>query len=352
MVDGGRGWRFIRLVGLFGLLGILASCSNPEEREIQEAFQAYKALFIDNGRVIDTGNGDVSHSEGQGYGLLFAVAANDRTAFDSIWMWTHTVLQRDDKLFHWRYRPCESKNKQCIDDPNNASDGDLLIAWALLRAADKWGDKSYRHDAQVIITAIEEKLFIETEAFLVLLPGEFGFKSDESNDEGIQLNLSYWVFPAIDAITEVSSRALRWKALHRSGTALIYKARFSKHKLPPDWLRVNEGALSLTNTVSQEYGFNACRIPLHLAWAGIDDAAFYSDFERWWDIENTPATVNLLTNEIAEYAMTPGMKAVESAVKHIIDGSPLSLPAIDRNMDYYSASLTLLSMVAVMDAKS
>ena len=50
--------------------------------------------------------------------------------------------------------------------------------------------------------------------------------------------------------------------------------------------------------------------------------------------------------------MTPGMKAVESAVKHIIDGSPLSLPAIDRNMDYYSASLTLLSMVAVMDAKS
>ena len=221
-----------------------------------------------------------------------------------------------------------------------------------MRAANKWGDKSYRRNAQAIITAIEEKLFVETEEYLVLLPGEFGFKSDENSDEGIQVNLSYWVFPAIDAIAEISSKALRWKALHSSGTAFIYKARFSEHKLPPDWLRVNDGELSLTNTVSQEYGFNACRIPLHLAWADIDDAAFYSDFKRWWDIENTPATVNLVTNDMAEYSMTPGMKAVESAVKHIIDDSPLSLPLIDRNMDYYSASLTLLSMVAVMDAKS
>ena len=348
MVERSRGWQFARLVGLLGLLGILVSCSNPKEREIQEAFQAYKALFIDNGRVIDTGNGDVSHSESQGYGLLFAVAADDRATFDGIWMWTHTVLQRDDKLFHWRYRPCESKNKQCIDDPNNASDGDILIAWALLRAAEKWGDKSYRHNAKAIIAAIEENLFIEAGAYLVLLPGEYGF----NNDDRLQTNLSYWVFPAIDAIAKTSAKGHRWKALHSSGAELIYKARFSEHKLPPDWLSLRNGELSLSNTVNQEYGFNACRIPLHLAWAGIDDEAFYSDFKRWWDIENTPATVNLATNEIAEYSMTPGMKAVESAVKHIVDDSPLSLPTIDRNMDYYSASLTLLSMVAVMDAKS
>lgn len=54
----------------------------------------FKAKFLmQDGRVLDTGNGSVSHSEGQGYGMLFAVAANDKQSFQRIWNWTKQSLQ-------------------------------------------------------------------------------------------------------------------------------------------------------------------------------------------------------------------------------------------------------------------
>jgi hypothetical protein len=50
-----------------------------------DAWRSYKRRFLsDQGRVIDTANGGISHSEGQGYGMLLAVAASDHETFDAI----------------------------------------------------------------------------------------------------------------------------------------------------------------------------------------------------------------------------------------------------------------------------
>lgn len=67
----------------------------------------YKIKFISNdGRVIDTGNGNVSHSEGQGWGMLFSVAFNDQETFDKLYNWTSRHLSRQhDALHAWRYLP-------------------------------------------------------------------------------------------------------------------------------------------------------------------------------------------------------------------------------------------------------
>ena len=63
-------------------------------------WKSYKSRFVtEAGRVIDTANGQISHSEGQGYGMLLAVAALDRNAFDRICGWTRANLMvRDDQL--------------------------------------------------------------------------------------------------------------------------------------------------------------------------------------------------------------------------------------------------------------
>ena len=68
-----------------------------------EAWRAYKTRFVtESGRIVDTANSGISHSEGQGYGMLLAVAANDRVAFDTIWGWTRANLmgarRRADRL--------------------------------------------------------------------------------------------------------------------------------------------------------------------------------------------------------------------------------------------------------------
>lgn len=71
------------------------------------AWERYKARFMmPDGRIIDTANGNVSHTEGQGFAMLLAVANNDRPAFDKLWQWTdNTLRNKSNGLFYWRYNP-------------------------------------------------------------------------------------------------------------------------------------------------------------------------------------------------------------------------------------------------------
>ncbi|AUC89567.1 endoglucanase [Alteromonas sp. MB-3u-76] len=338
---------------VLGIVIMLTSCAKTGNREFENAFSAYKALFVIDGRVIDTGNNNISHSEGQGYGLLFSVAANDRRAFDKLWTWTVGVLQRPDGLFSWRYIPCEAKNRTCVDDPNNASDGDILIAWALLRAAEKWGVDGYKSEAIKIINTIEKKLIVAQEPYTLLLPGVAGFK----DDSGVQFNLSYWVFPALTAFSQNSDNPDVWKALFESGIFLIQEASFSSYKLPSDWTRINNGKISLDNVIAGEFGFNAIRIPLHLVWSpafheNAKRDTLLAPFTTWWSSPNKPATLELENEAPSDYTMTPGMKAVVQAVNKIDNGKQPRWPILNRNTDYYSASLVLLSMLAVSDMSS
>jgi endoglucanase len=63
--------------------------------------------------------------------MLLAVMNNDPATFEQVWRWTRNTLLRPSLwLFAWRYDPIEKR----VTDENNASDGDTLIAWALLLA--------------------------------------------------------------------------------------------------------------------------------------------------------------------------------------------------------------------------
>lgn len=121
-------------------MGLATAVSVPAARASGQrpgaGWPDYRDRFItSDGRVIDTGNGGITHTESQGYGMLLAVAHDDRSTFDRLWSWTATTLRRpEDGLFSWRY-----EQDVGITDTNNASDGDLLIAWALVRAGRRWG---------------------------------------------------------------------------------------------------------------------------------------------------------------------------------------------------------------------
>lgn len=332
----------------FALLGLLtvvvmAGCS-PAPTPFQQQWATYSARFLDNGRIVDTGNERVSHSEGQGYGMLFAVAANDRDNFESIWLWTQRVLQRKDKLFSWRYRPCPSQDARCIDDKNNASDGEILIAWALLRAATRWDDERYREEALAILAAVKQKLLVTVGENTVLLSGEFGFTDDKGR---VQINLSYWVFPALSEFFRMTGDN-QWRALHDTGIKLIQEAASAPTQLPADWLWLSAQGLSATNTLSSEYGYNACRIPLHLLWDKQQGASLMAPFINFWSQPEVPATVNVLSGEKAEYQATVGMQAIGQLLR--ADSSPL--PVVDEHQDYFSASLIMLSRMAQQDLTS
>ena len=87
-------------------MSVVTVCQVDTPESSDKNWLDYKAGFIDElGRIIDTGNANISHSEGQGYGLLLSVRNNDKQTFDKILHWTQQYMQvRDDNLFIWRRR--------------------------------------------------------------------------------------------------------------------------------------------------------------------------------------------------------------------------------------------------------
>ncbi len=191
-------------------LAAAAPDSDPATRDIisevsrtwfKSEWRAYASTFVTpDGRVVDNANGGVSHSEGQGYGLLLAAIADDPERFQAIWSWTQEHMQvRRDRLLSWEWDP----KKGQIADPNNATDGDILVAWALAEGARRFGRADYLAAAKGIAEAIGAETIRNTDHGPILLPAAAGFARDDQPD-GPVINLSYWVFPAFSTLKQLA----------------------------------------------------------------------------------------------------------------------------------------------------
>ena len=313
-----------------------------------EDWQWFRQTFVTpEGRVVDTGNGGISHSEGQGYGMLLAAAAGARADFNRIWQWTHSNLMvRQDGLVAWKWVP-EGAGKAAgkVTDPNNATDGDILIAWALLRAGKRWNDRSFLTAATSMAMAVRSNMIRRVGDQSILLPGHVGFE----RPNGLIANPSYWVFPALDAFARRHDRDL-WRAVSDSGRALVARARFGEAGLPPDWVELAGTELRLPSGFETVFGFNAIRVPLYAIWGGLDDAdALNRPVVSWWSGHDgapfIPATVDLATDAKAPYGLSGGGRAVSVLTRFRGEALPM-LPSIGDTDDYYSATLILLTKIA------
>jgi endoglucanase len=306
-------------------------------------WQAYQQAFITaDGRVVDVGNGGISHTEGQGYGMLLAVSANDRETFKRLWTWTRTHLQREhDPFFSYCSNPLKAPP---IQDKNNASDGDLLIAWALARADQRWHVDEYRHEAITLAAAIREKLLRPSAVGLLLPPGMQGFE----HPGYMTVNPSYWIFPAFNALQRIDPSP-QWAELSNSGRILLAQARFGDARLTPDWVRVTpDGKLELGSDQHSRFSFDALRIPLYSCWAGVEDRALLEAIATQWSAPDLPAWVNLKTGETAPYPLSPSQKVMNRILLTCLGQPAPPLDAINPN-DYYASTLALLGELALRE---
>ncbi len=311
-------------------------------------WDTFKHRYVtQQGRVIDTANGNISHSESQGVAMLFAAAFDDKAAFDLIWFWTRAKLQvRDDHLFAWKWDPKASPQ---VPDENNATDGDILIAWALYLAFERWGKEGYRNAADYIVADIRKKLIVQSPFGPVLLPGAAGFK----DGAGVVVNLSYWVFPAFDLFARYGQPS-RWRALSETGERLLVEARFGRWYLPPDWLRIEGEKLTVvSDRYPPRFGYNAVRIPLYLCWADRDSKTLLRPFERFWRDtykrgEGIPAWVNLRSDRLGSYDAPLGFYAIANLVNRRLGSNQYAEPpdSVRWGEHYYSASLSLMAVLA------
>lgn len=337
---------------LAGMCGLAASVAAPSalagtHASFPTLWQDFRRRFVtSDGRVIDTGNSGVSHSESQGYGLIFAARANDQEAFRRILAFTRQALRvRPDRLHAWRYDPRQATP---VADRNNATDGDLAIAWGLLEGAVRWNDAELAADTQAILRDLFRVTGREVGGRYFLLPGAFGF---EGRDHVIQ-NPSYAMFPAWAALRHVMP-TLPWRRLEQDALSVLSEGLFGARALPPDWLQVASSGRQflLPERWPKRFSYDAIRVPLFLAWAGHrDHPALRSVVEHWRRSapQATPAWVELPTDRVANYRASPGMLAVRALAMR--DGGLLAQTTSMTGDDYYSASLRLLARMAATPA--
>lgn len=319
------------------MLLVLSGASTSEmETPLQRSWKIYQQRHIlSDGRVVDDGNGGVSHSEGQGYALLLAAELDEPAIFARVWSWTHrNLFIRDDGLAAWRYDPSEP---QPITDINNASDGDLLIAHALILAGMKWKRPDYLREGKLLAERIRNHLLRKAGSYSILLPGKEGFTSDGR----YVVNPSYWVFHSLASLREIDPNP-QWDELYESGLQLL-NAIVGRYKAVPDWVALSpEGELSEPEGFEWVTGYNALRIPLYLRLAGEEANAVFLAFRKQWGETSAsfPVVRSLYDNSVLEESQDPGFLALRSLLS--CDTSR-AVPKLSEESLYYPATLLLFT---------
>ena len=319
------------------------------QRWFKAEWTSYASRFVmPDGRIVDNANGGVSHSEGQGYGLLLARIAGDPERFDLIWQWTERHLKvRPDHLLSWKWDP----RTGAVTDVNNATDADILVAWALADAARQFGRPDYLAAAKDIANALGAEAVKSSNGRPILMPAVAGF-GDKDQSDGPVINLSYWVLPAFETLAEIAPDH-DWEALRESGLALLAQSKFGPMNLPADWQSAAAETSAPAKRFPARFGYDAIRIPLYLAWDGRP--ASMDALRRFAALPSGgtsggPFVYDIKTGSPAQPLSGSGYRLVLALARCSTTGAPID-PDIIKTRDalYYPETLRMLSLAVIQE---
>jgi D-alanyl-D-alanine carboxypeptidase len=133
----------------------------PPTADLSDAWERFWATFVSNDGMVRSSLGrNVGSSELQGDAMLHAVWMRDREAFDRLWGWTRTHLERTvpvsgnhprDALYARRW------DGGAVADWANDVGADQRIAGALMLASRTWREPAYAAAAADTLAAVLEK---------------------------------------------------------------------------------------------------------------------------------------------------------------------------------------------------
>lgn len=347
---------FLATVALVSVLpGVIQAAPLPGDQQagflsldhpLQEAWRAWKTLcLLPDGRVVDQFQDAASHSEGQGYGLTLAALFGDREAAESIITWTERQLnQRGDGLLSWRWRPETTPH---VQDPNNASDGDLFYAWGLGLLGSREGRLELIERAARIVDALLAQCVAEHpdgSGRQLLLPGAAGFQQENM----LVLNPSYYMPRAMRDLSRITGREALAK-LAGDGEALIDE--LARGGLVPDWISLTaEGPAAPPDNLSRRSGYEAIRVPLFALWSDRAEARAVTAFSHALAAAGPqPGAITVFdpaNGEVLEHSSHPGYAAIAALATCATSNRVGSLmPAFSNDQPYYPATLHLMTLV-------
>ena len=234
---------------------------------LQADWSEYKRLFIANdGRVIDKANGGITHSESIGYAMYLALENRDLVTFSKVDTWQKNNLGRNKfGLVPWKWGK-DSLGVWHILDTNNASDGDLWIAYDYLLMYEITKNREYKNTALELMKSIQEHLLVKKAGSVYLLPGKDGFEKKES----LELNLSYYLFFIFEKFSKYDKNG-GWMKLRDDGITLLKRSRFGSMALPADWILYNKYTQEVHPSKNRAFGYDAIRIPFNILKSDIQE---------------------------------------------------------------------------------
>lgn len=231
----------------------------------------YKAHFIaEDGRVIDRANKGITHSESIGYALFLSLKNNDMDSFYKIQRWYKDNLTLNKSgLLGWKWGK-DSDDSWRMLDLNNATDGDLWIAYDNLLMYEKTHDSKYKDEALNHIKSIKKYLLYDLNNRLYLLPGENGFVKNEY----LEINLSYYLFFIFDKFKEYDNDIV-WVRIKEDGLKLLEESKFTPLQLHPDWIKVDKNSSKIMLSKNSSFGYDALRIPYNILKSNIKNKNKY-----------------------------------------------------------------------------
>lgn len=251
----------MKLNSILTLCMILIFHTSSRAQDWPLLWKSYVAGFMDNQvRVIDHDAGDRTTSEGQAYGMFFALVANDRSHFDGLLRWTEKNLAGGDlsvNLPAWLWGH-GSNNQWGVLDKNSASDADLWMAYTLLEAGKAWNEPRYTKMGTALARHIAAQEIADIPGLgTTVLPGPTGFQHGTS----YRLNASYVPLQLILALGHFMPDG-PWHKVAASLPALVSDS--APHGFVSDWTEFKTGAeLQPAPTVGS---YDAIRVYL---WAGM-----------------------------------------------------------------------------------
>ena len=207
--------------------------SNPVPAACEwPAWQQFKQAYIsEQGRVIDvTDPRKITTSEGQSYGLFFALVANDQATFEQLVDWTENNLAEGDlsaRLPAWLWGQDEQQAWGVLD-ANSAADSDLWLAYDLLEAGRLWDNRRYQLLGTLLLQRIAREEVVDISGLgVMLLPGKVGFVKEDS----WTLNPSYVPPQLLARFADLNGP---WQAMQKSYLRLL--AGVAPRGLVPDWI--------------------------------------------------------------------------------------------------------------------
>ena len=251
----------------------------------------YVTCGTDMARVKGCTGDNNTCSEAIGYGMILTVAAGDQTAFDKLNRFRKALGLEYNKVFSSGGLMAWNSGDTCPPtagggNANNAPDGDLDAAMALIQAGKKWPAGSYNADAMALIDAIWTKNVGTTAGKLYLGAGTSNLM-DKSY-------VSYWstgYFQVFARFVTDPAKQTNWRNLATRGLEMMKAVQADTRCAGefPESVKIDG---TIWDGDPCDFGYDSCRVPWRLAadyaWFGTADSKTMLDLLRTGVVKGDP----------------------------------------------------------------